>query len=163
MSPANDGRAMSELDVATHGAGSVAAAAARVAHFYETLTPASVSTLAQFYASDAHFKDPFNDVTGIAAIERVFTHMFATVAAPRFVITARIAQGEQAMLGWDFFLQLRGRVIVIRGVTHLRFDAAGKVVLHRDYWDAAEELYARLPLIGGVMRWLRRRLAAKSD
>jgi len=29
--------------------------------------------------------------------------------------------------------------------------------LHRDYWDAAGELYAKLPLIGAVMRWLRRR------
>ncbi len=151
---------MSEAGVAAHGA---ASAAERVAHFYETLTPESVTRLAQFYASDARFKDPFNDVVGVAAIERIFAHMFATVAAPRFVITTRIAEGDQAMLGWDFHLELRGRAIVIRGVSHLRFDEAGRVVLHRDYWDAAEELYARLPLIGGVMRWLRRRLAANRD
>ena len=44
----------------------------------------------------------------------------------------------------------------MRGASHLRFDAAGKVVLHRDYWDAAEELYAKLPLIGPPMRLLRR-------
>jgi steroid delta-isomerase len=44
----------------------------------------------------------------------------------------------------------------VRGASHLRFDAAGKVVLHRDYWDAAEELYAKLPLIGCVMRGLQR-------
>jgi len=33
------------------------------------------------------------------------------------------------------------------------------VTLHRDYWDAANELYAQLPLIGALMRWLRRQLA----
>jgi steroid delta-isomerase len=49
---------------------------------------------------------------------------------------------------------------VIRGASHLRFDADGKVAWHRDYWDAAEELYARLPGIGWLMRALRRRLAA---
>ena len=36
----------------------------------------------------------------------------------------------------------------------------GKVVYHRDYWDTAEELYAKLPLLGGLMRFLRRRLQA---
>jgi steroid delta-isomerase len=44
----------------------------------------------------------------------------------------------------------------VRGTSHLRFDAAGKVVLHRDYWDAAEELYAKLPVLGALMRGLQR-------
>jgi len=30
-------------------------------------------------------------------------------------------------------------------------------VLHRDYWDAAEELYEKLPGIGAFMRFLKRR------
>lgn len=28
--------------------------------------------------------------------------------------------------------------------------------MHRDYWDAAEELYEKLPVLGDLMRWLRR-------
>lgn len=36
----------------------------------------------------------------------------------------------------------------------------GRIVLHRDYWDAAEELYAKLPVLGGLMRYLKRKLAA---
>jgi hypothetical protein len=46
---------------------------------------------------------------------------------------------------------------VILGATHLVFSEAGLVTLHRDYWDAAEELYEKLPLVGGLMRWLKRR------
>ena len=136
------------------------AAVAALARFYETLRPDSLAALGELYAENAHFKDPFNDVTGVDAITRIFRHMFATVEAPRFVVTTRLVQGYEAMLGWDFHLRLRGQTIVIRGVTHLRLDADGRVRLHRDYWDAAEELYARLPLIGGLMRWLRRRLAS---
>ena len=64
------------------------------------------------------------------------------------------------MLGWDFHLRLRSRPVVIRGVTHLSFDTDGLVCLHRDYWDPAEELYERLPLIGSLMRWLKKRLAS---
>ena len=38
----------------------------------------------------------------------------------------------------------------------LRFGEDGKVNYHRDYWDTGEELYAKLPLIGGAVRFLRR-------
>jgi steroid delta-isomerase len=27
--------------------------------------------------------------------------------------------------------------------------------VHRDYWDAAEELYEKLPVLGALMRWLK--------
>ena len=45
----------------------------------------------------------------------------------------------------------------IVGATRLRFDAQGRVAEHRDYWDAAQELYEKLPLIGSVLRAIRRR------
>ena len=44
------------------------------------------------------------------------------------------------------------------GLTH--FDAEGRVTSHRDYWDAAEELYMTLPVIGWLMRRLRGALSA---
>ena len=44
----------------------------------------------------------------------------------------------------------------IRGATHIVFDERGAVSVHRDYWDAAEELYEKLPLLGALMRWLKR-------
>ncbi|MGA0584669.1 MAG: nuclear transport factor 2 family protein, partial [Castellaniella sp.] len=37
----------------------------------------------------------------------------------------------------------------------------GLVSFHRDYWDAAEELYEKLPVLGRLMRWLRKTLSAK--
>jgi ketosteroid isomerase-like protein len=135
-------------------------AAAALAHFYETLTPQSLARLGDFYAPDACFRDPFNDVHGLAAIERIFRHMFAEVEVPRFAVVTQIVDGQQAMLGWVFSFRRGGRSIEIRGVSHLRFDHRGRVCLHRDYWDAAEELYAKLPMIGVLMRALRRRLSA---
>ena len=142
---------------------STAKAVDRLADFYEALSPATLYELDALYAVDARFKDPFNEVLGVAAIRRIFEHMFASVDTPRFVVTTRIVDGDQAMLGWNFQLRLRGRDIVVRGVSHLRFDASAKVVVHRDYWDPAEDLYAHLPLIGSLMRALRRKLSAGSS
>jgi hypothetical protein len=45
----------------------------------------------------------------------------------------------------------------VRGGSHLQLNADGLITLHRDYWDAAEELYEKLPVLGGFMRWLKKR------
>lgn len=132
--------------------------------FYNNFSPESVARFPEFYSSDAWFKDPFNEVRGIAAIQRIFTHMFTQVAAPRFVVTEQVVDTNGAMLVWEFHFRMglwgRGKVQVIRGISHLKFDAGGKVSYHRDYWDAAGELYEKLPLLGSIVRFIRKMFAA---
>lgn len=141
-------------------------ALALVLHFFEHLQPSDVARLPQFYCAQARFKDPFNEVVGIAPIARIFDHMFETLIAPRFVITQSVQQGAQCFVTWDFVFALKsapGRALTIRGASHLVLreeEGAWRVALHRDYWDAAEELYEKLPVLGSLMRWLKRKLAS---
>ena len=132
--------------------------------WYESLTPESLGRMGEFYAANAWFKDPFNEVSGLHAIQRVFAHMFEQVDEPRFRVTERVVDAGGAVLVWEFHFGMRRRgrreAQVVRGVSHLKFAADGRVCYHRDYWDAAEELYMKLPLLGALMRGLRRRLAA---
>lgn len=126
---------------------------------FEHIDPANVDQLAQVYTPDAFFKDPFNEVHGIEAITTIFRHMFDQVDAPRFVVTNSVLQGDQAFLTWDFLFRMKrfsAHEQCIRGATHVRFAADGRVSFHRDYWDAAEELYEKLPLLGSLMRMLKR-------
>jgi len=133
----------------------------QIVRAFETLSPAAVETLDALYAPDARFKDPFNDVRGLPAIQGIFRHMYVALENPRFVITGRIVQGAQCFLTWEFRFGFRrfkqGQAQCIVGGSHLVLDDAGRITLHRDYWDAAEELYEKLPLVGGLMRWLKRR------
>jgi steroid delta-isomerase len=131
--------------------------------FFEQLRPEDLPQLSRFYAADTRFKDPFNEVVGVEAVASIFRHMFDSLDEPRFVVRDVIAQGEQAFLAWDFLFRMRrfdrgGQCI--RGASHLRFGPDGLITEHRDYWDAAEELYEKLPLVGGLMRWLKRRAAS---
>ncbi|CAN7547511.1 nuclear transport factor 2 family protein [Acidovorax sp. LjRoot117] len=136
-------------------------AVARVVAFFEQLSPADVAHIGRLYAPAARFKDPFNDVQGVPAIQGIFEHMFTSLQAPRFVVTGQVVQGDQCFLTWDFVFAFRnfhqGVQQTVRGASHLVFDSRGLVTLHRDYWDAAEELYEKLPVVGGLMRWLKRR------
>ena len=133
---------------------------ARLKEFFESLTPAALERLDQYYAPDARFKDPFNEVTGVPAIRAIFAGMYRQVDRPRFVVTRSFGQGDDAFLAWDFRFCFKGdanREQTIRGATHIQFSVDGRVALHRDYWDAAEELYEKLPVVGSLMRWLKSR------
>lgn len=142
--------------------GSAAEPLARVEQFFQTLTPASLSGLDRVYSEDAWFKDPFHEVRGVPAIRAIFEHMYRRLDAPRFVVRDRLGDTRQGFLTWDFVFRFRGESgeRCIRGSTHLRFAPDGRVLEHRDYWDAAQELYEQLPVLGALMRWLRRRAGA---
>lgn len=132
----------------------------RVIDAFEQLTPAELPRLDALYAPAARFKDPFNEVTGVSAISAIFAHMFEALDGPRFEIRDAIAQGDQCFLTWDFRFRMKRfdrAEQCIHGGSHLRLAADGRIERHRDYWDAAEELYEKLPAIGALMRWLKRR------
>ena len=132
----------------------------RIVALFERLSLQDLPHLADIYSADARFKDPFNDVQGVAAIQGIFKHMFTSLDGPRFTIRDTIVEGDQCFLSWDFRFRMKRfnrEEQVIRGSTHLKLSAEGRITLHRDYWDAAEELYEKLPLLGVVMRWLKRR------
>lgn len=38
------------------------------------------------------------------------------------------------------------------GMTHLRFDPEGRIVLHQDFWDSAAGLYRNLPVVGYALK-----------
>ena len=127
--------------------------------WYVRLTPQALDDIPRFYVPDAHFTDPFNDVRGYAAIRLIFEHMFEVVDAPRFQSESQILGRYDAFATWTFTGSVRGAPFCVPGSTHLCFGDDGRVVTHRDYWDAAT-LWRQLPMIGGPVRLLQRRFAA---
>lgn len=131
--------------------------------YFERLSPATLGELGQFYADDTWFKDPFHEVHGVENVRAILAHSFAKLPGARFRVTGRFPGADQdAVLLWalDFTMPYTRVPTSIVGATHLRFDASGKVSHHRDYWDAAEELYGRLPGLKWLMRTLARQAAA---
>lgn len=131
----------------------------KLIHFFESISQEKIGDIKQIYTEDVFFKDPFNEVNGIQHVIAIFDHMFHQLDQPRFVVTTHVSQGDQAFLTWDFLFKMKRfkrTEQCIRGASHLRFAADGRVCYHRDYWDVAEELYEKLPLIGSVMRGLKK-------
>jgi len=128
--------------------------------FFEQLKPADLSRMEAQYTEQAFFKDPFNEVKGVAGVKAIFAHMFESLDSPRFTVLDALVQQNQCFLSWDFHFKLKGQSLPrrIHGSSHLRFAPDGRVAYHRDYWDAAEEFYEKLPLLGSLLRLIKRRL-----
>jgi len=135
-----------------------AAALAGYARFYETLTRERLRDLRGLVTADVGFKDPFNDVRGPDAMIRVMEGMFER-GTPRFEVLDRAVSDRAGYLLWRYTSERNGRPPwVIEGMSELRFDDDGRVIEHVDHWDAAEQVYERLPVIGALVRWVKRRL-----
>jgi len=135
---------------------------ARVIAFYESLSLQTLNQLETVYSEDARFIDPFNDVASQLDIRRVFVHMFASLDTPRFEVLQAVTEADHCFLLWNFHFRRTAAAapMLIHGASHLRFASDGRVDWHRDHWDSSRELYEKLPLLGPVLRWLRRRLSA---
>ena len=152
---------MSAVNTVSLDTATARSAVDRVCDLFEHLSRERLPELATLYTEGARFKDPFNEVFGTVAITHIFEHMFESLHEPRFVVSQRIVDGAQVFLVWEMHFRFKRFDTVtpqaIRGGSHLRLASDGRVEDHRDYWDAAEELYEKLPVVGGLMRWLKRR------
>ena len=127
--------------------------------WFEALTPTSLNGIKRIYAAQATFSDPFNDVSGLQSIQAIYAHMFNTLQEPRFVMTSVIEQDRAVFVAWRFMFTWRSRPFDIPGATQFALDNDGLIEQHQDYWDVAQGFYEKLPVLGVVLRRLRRAMA----
>ncbi|KTG17053.1 hypothetical protein AUR63_02610 [Guyparkeria sp. XI15] len=126
----------------------------------ETLRVDNLAALDAVLTPEARFVDPFNDVHGIEAIRGVFAHGFEHCPGMRFQVFARAVDGQHALLRWRMTCDDSSTDLVIEGMSELTLAPDGRVAAHVDYWDPAAQLYERVPVLGWLLRRIRRRLAA---
>ena len=134
-----------------------------IADWFEQLSPQTLNNIEQIYAPSVRFIDPFNDLHGCRDTRKVFQHMFDTLDGPRFVVTRIASNGLSGFMTWDFYLSGRGKAQSISGCTEFELNAEGLIVLHRDYWDAAAQVYEQIPVLGAIVRFLSHKLALPSS
>lgn len=128
--------------------------------FFEELSPETLDSLAQVTAPEVRFSDPFNDVRGRDAMRAVLADMFRKLGRPRFIVTHRAWDDDTAFLRWRMEARAFGGPWTVEGMSEVRFDQDGLVREHVDHWDSGTQVYARLPVLGALIRMIRRRIAA---
>lgn len=128
-------------------------------HLFENLSAKTIAEADKFVSPDIRFVDPFNDIAGIEKFRKLLFKTLSDVDDPRFNVTHRAEDGDTVFLRWQFDGRLRGLGDwSVTGMSELHFDSQGRVLTHLDHWDAASQFYARLPVLGPLIRLIRRRL-----
>lgn len=136
----------------------------RFSGFFSSFAPDRIERLlATTYAPDIYFNDTLKAINGVEALQHYLGESAAAVEACKVEIedTTRTAAGEY-LLRWRMMIRFkrfkRGVDTWSIGISHLRFSQDGLVVYHQDYWNAADGLYEHIPLLGALIRAIKRRL-----
>jgi hypothetical protein len=125
--------------------------------YFNGMTADSVrEQTAAVYAPEAYLNDTLVGITGARRIEAYFADTAGK--SERLEVTFL----DRAPIGIDWYVRWRmlvkaggindGEPVITYGVTQLRFDGDGRVLLHKDFWDSGTGLYEQLPVLGRLVR-----------
>ena len=116
-------------------------AARRWAEVWKTAWPSrDTDAIAALYSDEAAyralaFREPDLGLTGV---RRYLDVNFAVESEIECWFGEPVVSGDRAAVEWWGTWVEQGQQLTLAGATFLRFDAEGKVIDHRDYWNEAE-------------------------
>lgn len=133
-----------------------------IAVYGDLKSPALAGAIDSAYAPKLYFNDTFNIFTSRQALKAYLLTTAERLDSSRVQIEDIARSENELYLRWRMTLELEvmGKKISSDsvGVTHLRFNRAGQIVVHQDYWDGIEGFYRHLPYVGRWLGKLRERL-----
>lgn len=117
----------------------------------------------QVYAPDAYLNDTLKTLRGAEQIRDYFleTSENAESITVEFADVTRASDGAY-YFRWVMDVRMKkvaaGKTIRTPGITLVRFDEQGRVLIHQDYWDSAAGLWEHVPVLGRGIRTIKARL-----
>jgi hypothetical protein len=131
---------------------------------FNQLDKTSLNLLDSIYHPDIRFTDPAHTLEGLPALKRYFRSLYGNVRFVRFDFGTRMQSEDQAFVTWTMEMShprlAKGRTVAVEGCSVLTFASDGRVTIHRDYFDLGAMIYEHLPLAGGLIRTVKKRLGA---
>lgn len=116
----------------------------------------------QTYAADAYLDDTLAVHHGVAEIEAYFVKTSETMTSYKVTIDDVGRSGEDYYVRWTMVFAAPalsgGKPVHSIGVSQIRLNREGKVEFHQDFWDSGRNFYEHLPIIGGGVGYVHKRL-----
>lgn len=124
---------------------------------YGDLTREDLSErIGELYAEDIYFNDTVHIIRDRTTLIDYMGRTGQSLEQNSVDVHKVIRDGSDVYVRWEmtFLTRAAGKKIESHsiGMTHLRFNSEGQIVLHQDFWDSATGLYEHLPVIGFVLR-----------
>ncbi|MFL0811582.1 MAG: nuclear transport factor 2 family protein [Agarilytica sp.] len=127
---------------------------------YSDFQHSDLKELARIYSKDVVFADPVHEIRGIDPLIRYFESVMNGVEECRFDCYRVVTEQTNSTVEWRMrfrHVRLGSRLIAVSGVSLLEHDT--HITRHRDYYDMGEMLYEQVPVLGAVVKGLKRKLA----
>ena len=134
---------------------------ARFRAFFENVTADSVrQKTPELYAENVWFNDTLKTLRGRAEVEAYFLKTLDHVDSFQTTVDDVAVSGANVYVRWTMAIRFKGAKEPVRtiGMSLLRFDRDGRIVLHQDFWDPAAGFYEHLPVVGGLLRWIKSKI-----
>lgn len=116
----------------------------------------------EVYARDVFFNDTLKTVRGVDRVEEYLAASADAIDRGTVEFLDVVSQDGDYYFRWLMTLRFkrlaRGEDKSSIGMSHVRFDDEGKVVLHQDFWDSTAGLFEHVPVLGSVLRRAKKRL-----
>jgi hypothetical protein len=127
---------------------------------YDQLDDGSIDKqIAETYAEKIYFNDTLVTIHDRQNLLKYLKHTQQQLDSIKFEVLGVHDSGKDSYVRWLMQTKFKaiGQAIDIQsiGISHLRFNADNKIIVHQDYWDSMQGFYEHLPLIGGVLRWIK--------
>ena len=138
----------------------------RVIKFFNSANFSNMKSLCEkFYHPNLIFKDPLGTINGREEMIKYYLNLYQNVVDIRFDFKESTSNDNTHMLSWIMYLKSKslksGKEIKLEGVSHLKFDPkTGLVIFHRDYFDMGAFIYEHIPVIGSLVRYIKRKLSS---
>ncbi len=117
--------------------------------------PDLAERVAALYADQLYFNDTLTTLRGRDALVSYLQATAGRAGNMQVTLLGAVADGNDIYLRWHMKFEFKALWRTAHsdtvGMTHLRFDNEGRIVLHQDFWDGAEGIYRHLPAIGAVI------------
>lgn len=129
-------------------------------HMYQNLSADNLQTLKGVYSNDVRFKDPAHEINGIDNLTVYFSSLYKNIESIHFSFSEPMIVDSRGYVSWEMTFSHRrlagGTPITVEGVTYLEFDEQGRIHYHRDYFDLGEMLYEQVPLLGRLVKSIKK-------
>lgn len=134
----------------------------RFIEVYHQLDQNNLERLTEIYAPEIRFIDPAHEISGRDNLSHYFSALYANISTIDFSFERQLQEADQAVLVWVMTFRhprlAGGKPISVPGCSWLSFNSQGQALEHRDYFDLGAMLYEQLPLLGRMVRSIKRRL-----
>ncbi|MGJ8663522.1 MAG: hypothetical protein ACSHWU_07720 [Marinicella sp.] len=117
---------------------------------------ATEENIRKVYADKLYFNDTFKIIGNIEDLIHYLSHSAEQVENTHVEILDVIRSEEDYFIRWSMKMQLKikGKEINSHsiGMTQIRFNQAGKIMFHQDFWDSSEAFFEHLPFMGRFVK-----------